>query len=127
VTGVLLLLFKNLLLSVSFDAHFARISGQPVVWMQFLFLLLVSLTIILMVQLLGVILVIALLVLPAAAAGTFAKRLGMISFLAGLISAFCVFFGLWISFVLEWPTGPVIILIAGGIYLAAIGGRAVFR
>lgn len=127
VTGVLLLLFKNLLLSVSFDNHFARISGQPVMGMQFLFLVLVSLTIILMVQLLGVILVIALLVLPAAAAGLFTKRLGIISSLAGLIAALSVFVGLAISFVLEWPTGPVIILIAGGIYLASIGLRAVFR
>lgn len=115
--AVLLLLFKNLLLAVSFDPHFAKISGQPVVWIQFLFLLLVSLTIILMVQLLGVILVIALLVLPAASAGLMAKRLGWISAVASLLGAVCVFFGLFVSFILEWPTGPVIILIAGSIYL----------
>ncbi|MGF1679579.1 MAG: metal ABC transporter permease [Candidatus Methylacidiphilales bacterium] len=128
VTAGLFLGFHTLLLSVCFDEFYARISGQPVFAIKWLLLFLTTLTIILMVQIMGVILVIALLVMPAATASLFSRNLWWIMAGAAMAVALSVAVGLALSFVWEMPTGPVIILITGlGYALALLGKRWAIR
>lgn len=111
--------FYNKLLATCFDEVFTSLRG---VWVRGLYLLLLcltALTVILLVQVVGVVLVIALLTLPAAVAGHFARHLWQMMFLAVACCMVFVAAGLGVSYEYDLPTGPTIVLLAGGAYLAA--------
>ena len=107
-----------------------RSSPNCRVWVKSYYLLLlclIALTVVLMVRIVGILLVIALLTLPAATAGHFARRLWQMMAVATL---FCIVFigsGITLSYTQEFPTGPVIVIIAGGAYLLVTLGSRVRR
>ena len=115
--------FRNKLAAVCFDEEFAELRGLHSKAYYLFLLCLVALTVVLLVRVVGIVMVIALLTVPAAAAGQFARRLWQMMALA---TAFCGVFvvaGLGISYRLEVPTGPAIIVLAAGFYLAAMLAR----
>ncbi len=75
---------------------------------------------VLLVRVVGIVMVVALLTLPAAVAGFFARQLWQMMLLATLLCAALVAVGLGVSYRFELPTGPVIIVLAAAAYLAAI-------
>jgi len=97
--------------------------GLRVAWYQLLLLGLVALTIVLLVKVVGIVLVIALLTLPAAAAGQFVRRLWQVMLLAVIICLVCTVGGLSASYAPNLPSGPTIILLAGGVYLLSLAGK----
>lgn len=113
-------LFYNQLVAVSFDAEFARLRGLNVEGWSTLLMVLVALTVVSLVYVVGIVMVIALLSLPAAAAGRFTARLGVMMAVATLIAASSTTTGLALSFHFDLPTGAVTILVAAVIYLAAL-------
>jgi zinc transport system permease protein len=127
--GILLLVaaFYRQLHAVSFDAEFARLRGVPVNLLYLLLLCLVAMTTVLMMQLVGLILVIALLTLPAAIAGQYTHRLlPMMGLALGLGLAFTGT-GTLVSFATDLPTGSVIVVIAGLTYFASTASRKALR
>lgn len=118
------LLFYNQLLVVCFDAEFARTRGISVEFYYLLLLCLTALTVVILVTVVGIVMVVALLTLPAAIAGVFAKSLKQMMLLATLISIVLTITGLAVSFVADLPTGATIILIAGVVYIAVAGVKA---
>lgn len=118
---ILLILFlgHRQILAVSFDPEFAAIRGVRAEAVYSLLLVLTALTIVLLVSLVGIVLVIALLTLPPAIASLRARSLWQMVGLAIVLNALFVFFGMWLSFGLDFPTGPSIILFAAIFYLAA--------
>lgn len=110
-------LFFNQLLAMSFDNTFAELRGVRVRLLYLLLLVGTALTIVLMVYVVGIILLIALLSLPAAAAGCFARRLRTMMLLAVLFCWLFVGSGLVASYAWEMPSGPVIVLFAISVYL----------
>ncbi|MBR2642539.1 MAG: metal ABC transporter permease [Lentisphaeria bacterium] len=110
-------LFFNQLLAMSFDSTFAELRGVRVRLLYLLLLIGTALTIVLMVYVVGIILLIALLSLPAAAAGCFARRLRTMMMLAVLFCWLFVGSGLVASYAWEMPSGPVIVLFAISVYL----------
>jgi zinc transport system permease protein len=122
------LLFYNPLLAVCFDEEFARVRGLPVEFYYLLLLVLTALTVVLLVTVVGIVLVIALLTLPVAVAGHFARRLWQMMALATLLSIVLTTAGLAISYGPDLPAGATIIVLAGAVYLVvAIGARLVHR
>lgn len=117
-------LFYRQFLAVCFDAEFARVRGVRVDRYYLLLLVLVALTVVMLIQVVGLILVIALMTLPAAIASRFLSSLSAIMVAAVLLGAFFTTAGLALSYGPDLATGPVIILLAGGTYLltAAIRG-----
>jgi len=116
--------FYPKLLAVCFDEEFAELRGVRVKLYYLLLLCLTALTVVLLVRVVGIILVIALLTLPAAAAGHFSRRLWQMMAVAILFCMFFISSGIVVSYSENLPSGPVIILIAGGAYLlVAIGSR----
>jgi len=116
--GAVMLLFKELE-AVAFDEEWAQVMGVPVGRMLQLLLAMVALTVVVLIQIVGVILVIALLTIPAAIARHWAATLGRMMLLATLIGATCTSAGLLVVYNLgsvSLPTGPVIILIAAVAY-----------
>ncbi|NLV39627.1 MAG: metal ABC transporter permease [Candidatus Hydrogenedentes bacterium] len=112
-------LFFRPFLAVCFDEEFVRLRNLPADAYYLLLLAMTALTVVALSMVVGVVLVIALLTLPAAAAGRFAgSLLQMMAGAAVLCALFCVA-GLTVSYRPDWPAGPVIILIAGAAYLVA--------
>lgn len=116
VIGMVLAFYRQFL-AVSFDEEFARLRGVPVNFFYLLFLCLVALTVVLLVQVVGLILVIALLTLPAAIAGHYMHTMGRMMILASGLGMVFTSIGIWLSYVLDLPTGAIIILVAGSCYL----------
>lgn len=123
VIGMVLAFYRQFL-AVSFDEEFAKLRGVPVNFFYLLFLCLVALTVVLLVQVVGLILVIALLTLPAAIAAHYVHTMGRMMILASILGMIFTSFGIWLSYVLDMPTGAIIILVAGsGYILSAISSQ----
>ncbi|HIE55943.1 MAG TPA: metal ABC transporter permease [Chromatiaceae bacterium] len=116
VIGMILAFYRQFL-AISFDEEFARLRDIPVSFFYLLFLCLVALTVVLLVQVVGLILVIALLTLPAATAGHHVQTLGRMMVLAAGLGMAFTSGGIGLSYALDLPSGPVIILLAGGGFL----------
>lgn len=121
-------LFYRQFLAVTFDEEFARLRGVPVTFFYLLLLCLVAVTVVLLIQVVGLILVIALLTLPAAIAGHYVHSLGAMMLIATGLGALFTTLGLALSFGPDLPTGPTMILLAGGVYiLSALVSRQLHR
>lgn len=120
--GILLLTvgaFYRQFLLVTFDEEFARLRGVPVTFFYLLLLCLVAITVVLLIQVVGLILVIALLTLPAAIAGHYVHSLAGMMGLATLLGGAFTTLGLGFSYAPDLPAGPTMILLAGGVYIAS--------
>lgn len=108
--SVVALLFR-LFHVTAFDAGFSRLLGYPVAWLDRLFYFLLSASIVVAMQAVGVVLISAMLIAPAAAALRLSHKFGRVvigSCLIGALGASC---GVWISGVRTGlPTGPVMAL-----------------
>lgn len=120
VIGAIALLYKEFKF-LSFDEELARASGLPVQMLSGLLLVLLALTVVLSIKAVGIILVEALLVTPAATAYQLTNRYGMmflLSWLAGIVS--CVV-GMALSYYLQVPSGAAIVIVATVLFgLAAV-------
>jgi zinc transport system permease protein len=124
---VLGLVFYNQFLAVCFDEEFARVRGMRVEFYYLLLLGLTALTVVLLVTVVGIILVIALLTLPVAVAGHFARRLWQMMALATVFSILFTTAGLAISYKPDLPAGATIIVLAGAVYLLVVVLSRLFR
>jgi len=107
------------LLSLTVDADLARVEGLPVERLRLAFLLLVSVTVALSMQVVGLLLTVSLLILPAASTRRLARTPEGMAALAALAGALAVLAGLWASLRLDTPAGPSIVV--AGAVLFAIG------
>ena len=102
--------FYKELLAISFDEAYASTASVRVDAIQLLLLCLVALTVVMLMRVVGLILVIALLTVPAAIAGQLTgdlKRMMLISIVLGVVFTTT---GLWISYALDLTSGATIIL-----------------
>jgi zinc transport system permease protein len=122
------LLFYNQFLAVSFDEEFSETRGLNVEFYYLLLLVLTALTVVLLVTVVGIVLVIALLTIPAAVAGRFSARLSHMIVLAVILSIAFTTGGLALSYGPNLPAGATVILLAGAVYLAVVVlGRVTHR
>lgn len=110
-------LFYNQLQIVSFDSEFAETRGINTGLFQIIIMLLISVTVVLMVSLVGTVMVIAFLTLPPAMASLFSKKLSIMIGLSILFSIILSVSGLFFSYILDLPTGSVTIVLAGAVYI----------
>ncbi len=127
VLAATVLLFYRQFMAVSFDEEFARLRGLPVTFFYLLLLCMVALTVVLLIQVVGLILVIALLTLPAAIAIQYVHTLGRIMLVAALLGVTFTTSGLALSYQPDLPAGATIILVAGTTYLLSTMLRGVRR
>ncbi len=113
-------IFFKRFLAIIFDEEFAEVTNIRVLPFYLLLLSLVALTVVILIKVVGIILVIALLTLPAASANLLSKTLKGMMFLSILISLISSTSGLFLSYYINWPTGPVIIFIASLIYMGVL-------
>lgn len=112
--------YYNNLTALCFDEEHAKLRGIHTRWLYLTLLCLIALTVVLLVRIVGIIMVIALLTLPAASAGRVAGSLKTMMILSIIICAVCITTGLGLSYTLDLPSGPVIILMAVTVYFFSL-------
>lgn len=112
--GVLLIvgLFFKELLFITFDPEMARVSGLPAGALYVLLLSLMALTIVLSIKVVGIILVSALIVIPAAAAYQLTEDFRRMMLLAVIIGNLSAIVGLFLSYGLNTASGATMVLTA---------------
>ncbi len=118
VSCAVLLLHKELV-TISLDRETARAMGLRVFWLDLVLYVLVTLAVVISVQTIGNILVLALLITPAATARLLTDRLPVMMVLAPAIGALAALIGLYISWSWDLPTGGTIVLVLTAGFLAA--------
>ena len=115
----LVTVFYKPLLAIAFDEEFARLRGIPVEGFYLLLLCLVALTVVILIQVVGLILVIALMTLPAAIAAQYVRSLALMMCIAVGLGVVFSSAGLVVSFEFDLPSGATVILLAGSAYFAS--------
>ena len=113
-------LFYKQFLATTFDEEFARLRGVPVELYYIVLLCMTAVTVVLLMQIVGLILVIALLVLPAAAAAQFVTSVHRMMWLSVGFSIAATTAGLGLSYSPDLPSGALMVIMAGALYLASI-------
>ncbi len=108
--------FYYTLMAICFDEEFARLRGLKVDLFYQLLLGLTAVSVVLLIRIVGIVMVIAMLTLPAATAALYSKTLFRMMLLATLFSAIAIICGMSISYCANLASGPVIIVSAGIIY-----------
>jgi zinc transport system permease protein len=104
----------------TFDPELAALSGVPVAALEYLLLALTALVVVVGVKTVGVVLVSAFVVIPAATASLLGRTLGGIASLAVVLSVAGTAFGLFASYHLNVATGATIILTLGAMFFLAL-------
>ncbi|WP_198139125.1 metal ABC transporter permease [Crocosphaera chwakensis] len=114
-------LFYKEFLAISFDPTFAITRNVPVDNLYLLLVGAIALTVVMVMQVVGLILVIALLTIPAAIAGQFLKDIKYIIIASIILGMFFTTVGLIISYFFNVTSGATIILVSGTVYLVSLG------
>jgi len=117
--------FYRQFMAVVFDEEQARLRGLPVDFLYMLLLCLIALTVVILMKIVGLILVIALLTLPAAIAGLYTSKLSRMMVAASLLSLGFTLAGLIASYHFNLPAGAVIVVLTGLGYLIALVAKRV--
>jgi zinc transport system permease protein len=105
------ILFYHELFSVTFDSEYAKITGIKIAHINLILTFLTAITVVLAIRVVGIMLVSALLILPAVTALQVAKGFKSAMIIAGLISIFSVVSGITISFILDLPAGATVVMV----------------
>jgi zinc transport system permease protein len=108
------------------DEDLAKVEGVPVMWVNIAHMLLVALVIAVAMKIVGILLITALMIIPAAAARRVASSPEQMAILASLIGSVAVIIGLLASLQWDAPAGPSIVVAAAVAFLAVymFPGRA---
>ena len=112
IAGFAIFFYKDLL-AISYDEEFARIRGVPIRTLYFALIGILAVTIVMVIQVVGLILVIALLTIPPFIVEKYAKSLFQMMVGSSLLGAVFTLSGLWLSFAFDLTSGASIIMVAG--------------
>lgn len=121
VTGIIIILvvtlfYKELLVS-TFDETMAATYGLPTRLIHYVLMILLTMATVASLQTVGVVLVVAMLITPAATAYLLTNRFWLMIWLASFIGAISSVIGLYISFKQNLPSGAVIVLVTTVIFI----------
>lgn len=119
VLGIVALLWKELLYA-TFDPLGAAASGINVERIEYLFLALVAVTIVVSLQAVGIILVVAMLITPAATAQLLTVRFTRLMVLAAGVGIVSAVLGLYLSYWFDVASGATIVLVQTGLFVLAL-------
>ncbi len=112
ILGLVVYFFQDLL-AMSYDEEFAQIRGVPVKRLYFMLIGIVAVTVVMVVQVVGLILVIALLTIPPFIAEKYTKSMITMMTLSCFLGMFFTTGGLWLSYTFDMTSGAAIIFLAG--------------
>ncbi|MFZ3131822.1 MAG: metal ABC transporter permease, partial [Desulfosporosinus sp.] len=125
VTLVIIVLFNDWK-AYLFDEEFASLIGIKTAFLEYLLLVLIAMTVVVLIRVVGIILVLALLTAPAAIAGMLSSKLKTRMIYAVIFgNVFCIT-GLWISYMMNIASGASIVILSIGFYFLAYIYRLIF-
>ncbi|MCP4358902.1 MAG: metal ABC transporter permease [Chloroflexi bacterium] len=110
-------LFYKEFMVISFDPVLAVTLRLPTTFLRYLLLILIAITIVISLQVVGIALMLAMLITPAAAASLLTRRLAPMMVVAALIGAVSGVVGVYVSFYLDVASGPAVVLVATLIFV----------
>jgi manganese/iron transport system permease protein len=117
--AIVFAIYKELVL-VTFDPLQAQVIGLPVGWLNELLLALMAVTIVISIQTVGIVLVVAMLVTPAATATLLVRRFPLVMLVGAIQGVLGVIVGLYLSFYLNIASGATIVLVLTGMFFLAL-------
>lgn len=112
--------FYHDLVSLSYDEEFARVRGVPTKILYFLLMAMIALSVVMVIQVVGLILVIALLTIPPYISEKFSGSLLEMMFYSVLLNVFFTTVGLWLSYTFNLTSGASIIMVAATCFFISI-------
>ena len=109
---IIVSVFYREILAVSYDSEYAKLRGINVKIFYTLILVLSALTVVIAIKVVGLILVIALLTIPIYISEKLSNSLGMMMFIAGILSSFFTLTGLVLSYQFDITSGASIIIVS---------------
>jgi manganese/zinc/iron transport system permease protein len=120
VVAVIVLLGKEFRI-VCFDPEFGAVQGWPVAWVDLMLMALVVIVAVIGLQAVGMILIIALMIIPAAAARLWTERLWMMVVISAALGGASAWVGAALSASTpNAPAGGLIVLVAGAVFLVSL-------
>lgn len=116
---VIMLLYKEFLV-LSFDPVMAATLRLPVTFLNYLLLALIAITIVVSLQTVGIALMLAMLITPAATAYQLTRRLPIMMLIGAVVGAVSGVVGLYLSYYLSVASGPAIVLVCTAFFLLAM-------
>ncbi len=121
IIALVMALYKEFL-ALCFDEEYATVIGMPVTVLYLLLLSMIGLTVVLLIRVVGIVLVIALLTIPAAMARQFTYDLRKMMLIAIGLGMVFTSGGLWLSYEIDVvSSGATIILLAGAVFFIHLG------
>ena len=115
IVGAVYLFYKEFL-ALCFDEEFTTVQGLPTQKLYLLLLCIIALTIVVLIKVVGIILVIALLTIPASLSRKFTHNLPRMMFISVFIGTLISITGIVLSSLLDVPSGATIILVLSFVY-----------
>ncbi|HOV39352.1 MAG TPA: metal ABC transporter permease [Spirochaetales bacterium] len=119
VVVVLAFRFYPQLEASAFDEEFARVRGIPTEWIFLAILSLTAVAVVLLQTFVGLVMVIAMLTLPAGTAANLARNLAGMMILGTVFSFFFSLGGLALSWTYDLPAGAMVVVLAGAVFIGA--------
>ncbi len=119
---LILLVFSQILsplISISVNEELARVDGVAVEKVRFVFMILLALVIAVALKVVGILLITALLIIPAATARLFSKSPKQMVLMSVMVSVVAVVLGLFSSLSWDFPTGPAIVVSASFLFFVS--------
>lgn len=116
---LVLALYKEFKL-IAFDPEFARVQGWPALGIDLLLMAMIAVAVVIGLPAVGVVMVAALLIIPAAAARFWTERLGIMLFISAVFGVAMAAAGTVTSAEYGWSAGPAIVLVGTGIFLSSL-------
>ncbi len=117
---IALILLWRPLLSITVHEELAQVEGVPVTAVRTALMLLMALVIAIAMKIVGVLLITALMIIPAAAARRLSRSPEQMAIFASLLGSVAVVLGLIASYLWDTPAGPAIVLSATGLFILTL-------
>lgn len=108
---ILFILCYNKIFAVTFDENFAKATGTKAALYNMLLAFLTAVTIVLGMRMMGALLISSLIIFPALTAMRLCKSFRSVVICSAIVSVFCVFGGIFTSFLYSTPTGASIVTV----------------
>ena len=124
---VVVAIFHKELLAISFDELFATVQNVPVERLYYAVICMVAITVVMLMRVVGLIMVIALLTIPAAISSTYVRDMRKMMAIASILGMLFTITGLWLSYTFDLTSGATIILVATCFYFLSMARQSRVR
>jgi zinc transport system permease protein len=114
---LIVVIYYNSLLAVIYDEDFANIAGIKTKYINYLIVILTAVTITIGIRIVGTMLISSMIIFPPVSALQLGRSFKQTIFISVLISVFCVICGVFLSYIINIPTGAVIVLLNAVIFI----------